>query len=85
MQIKIEKNVPLTSRGSGYRDTRESNNALTEAVMSMSAGDSFVLPVKDTKEYKRIYSRVWASFKAKGIDCSIRRISKTQMRVWRVK
>ena len=51
----------------------------------MSAGDSFVLPVKDTKEYKRIYSRVWASFKAKGIDCSIRRISKTQMRVWRVK
>lgn len=85
MQIKIEKNVPLTSRGSGYREKRDVNNALSNAVISMSAGDSFVLPVKDTKEYQRIYSRVWASFKAKGLHCSIRRINKNEMRIWRVK
>ena len=85
MQIKIEKNIPLTSRGDTYRESADSNNILSQAVSSMAAGDSFKLPVKDTDDYKRLYSRVWASFKSKGLDCSIRRLSKNEMRVWRVK
>jgi len=76
MQIKIEKNIPLRA---------DNNRGEVRAVLPlMEVGDSFALPVKD-KDYKRVYARVWASFKAKGLRCAIRKVSKNKMRVWRVK
>lgn len=69
MEYKIEKNVPIL----GLSPERKKY-----PLLQMEVGDSFVLPIEDRQ---KVYSN--ASYY--GLKITTRRVSDTQIRVWRVK
>lgn len=71
MNIQIEKGVPIPDRHHSF------THGMTGAIRSMAIGDSFVIP----KEQR---TSVINCSRASGAKLSVRKISDTEVRVWRV-
>lgn len=75
-EIVIEKNIPVTKR---YK-----NGEILEALRKMKAGNSFIIPIVKRNSIGQTVRRLVEDPKFRGFQYTSRKISDTEVRVWRL-
>lgn len=77
-KLEIKKGVPIPT---SHRKTSRSRYGAT--IDQMEIGDMFEESCND-KNVKRLYNAIWSAFASRGYKCTIIRLDKNKLGVWRI-